>query len=177
LEAELEALRGALFEPRHAPIFTLTPLTGAAAPAAVEAVVLGGSLAVLVTTLGTPWEIDTREAILFLEDVNEPPYRIDRMVSHLRAAGKLEQLRGLVLGYFRDCDGEPAGLLEEVLLDLFGGAPFPVARGLPAGHGAPNLALPLGQRARLSVSLADNGVGGDGGAGVDDGVVARLAFI
>ena len=159
--AELEALRRALFEPGHRPAFSVNALPGAAARTReVEGVVLGGSLAVLVTVLGTPWEPDTRGAILFLEDVNEAPYRIDRMLTHLRTAGKFEGLGGIVFGHFRDCDGDPPGLLDEVLRDLFRKAPFPVATGLPAGHGTPNLALPLGRKARLTLPRA-----GSGGAG------------
>ena len=161
MEEELQALRRALFEPLNQPQFAITPLgKGVSGTADVEGAVLGGALSVLVTTLGTPWEIDTRDAILFLEDIGESPYRIDRMATHLRAAGKLAGLQALVLGRFYNCGGEPAGLLDEVLLDLFGNAPFPVVRGLSAGHGAPNLAFPLGQRARLTV----NGAAGKAGA-------------
>jgi muramoyltetrapeptide carboxypeptidase len=107
---------------------------------------VGGCLAVLVTTLGTPWELDTRDAILFLEDTDEAPYRIDRMITHLRTAGKFEGLRGIAFGHLQRCDGDPPGLLLEVLRDLFRDAPFPVAKGLPCGHGDLNLPLELGPR-------------------------------
>ena len=149
-EDELEALRRALFQPEAGPEFDVSPLPGSGwAALPVEGPLLGGSLAVLVTTLGTPWEVDTRGAILFVEDVNEAPYRIDRMLTHLRTAGKFEGLRGIVLGHFQNCDENPPGLLDEVLRDLFRGTSFPVAFGLPAGHGAPNMTLPLGRTARL----------------------------
>ena len=162
-QTELDALRQALFRPQDMPAFDLQFLPQAHRPAeAVSGPLLGGSLAVLVTTLGTPWEIDTRGALLFLEDVNEAPYRIDRMLTHLRTAGKFEALGGIVLGQFTDCDEDPPGLLREVWLDLFAEAPFPVVTGLPAGHGAPNLALPLGQHVQLAP--AGNGA-------------ARLSFI
>ncbi len=110
---------------------------------------VGGCLAVLVTSLGTPWAVDTRGAILFLEDTDEAPYRVDRMLTHLRAAGRFDGLRALVFGHMRRCDGNPPGLLEDMLRDLFHDAPFPVAVGLPAGHGDRNLPLPLGRLARL----------------------------
>ncbi len=70
----------------------------------------------------------------------------------LRGHGR--RVRALVLGHFLRCDGDPPGLLDEVLRDLFGDAPFPVVRGLPAGHGDPNLPLPLGRRARLRLAGA-----------------------
>ncbi|MBI4083694.1 MAG: LD-carboxypeptidase [Candidatus Lambdaproteobacteria bacterium] len=149
----LAALRRALFERPWAPRFEADvlhwPRGGAPEPGGP---VLGGCLSVWLTTLGTPWEVPARGAILFFEDTDEAPYRVDRLFTHLRAAGRLEGVRALVLGHFLRCDGDPPGLLEQVLRDLFGDAPFPVVRGLPAGHGDPNLPLPLGRRARLRLA-------------------------
>src|SRR5262249_57182658 len=64
---------------------------------------VGGNLALVAASLGTPWEIDTRGAILLVEDVNEPPYKIDRLLQQLRAAGKLAGLAGLGVGALTDC--------------------------------------------------------------------------
>jgi muramoyltetrapeptide carboxypeptidase len=151
-QAELEALRRALFDPAWEADYPVTPLhRPPGSPGRITGRLVGGCLAVLTTTLGTPWEVDTRDAILFLEDVNEAPYQIDRMVTHLRTAGKLDAVRGLVIGHLQGCEDDPPGLLDEVLRDLFADAPFPVATGLPAGHGSPNLPLPLGQQARLEL--------------------------
>jgi muramoyltetrapeptide carboxypeptidase len=112
---------------------------------------------VLVTTLGTPWAPDTRGAILFLEDTEEAPFRIDRMVTHLRQAGKLDGVRAVVFGHLRRCDSDPPGLLGQVLRDVFRAAPFPVAMGLPAGHGDPNLPLLLGRMVRLDFNAGSPG--------------------
>ncbi|HUJ76547.1 MAG TPA: hypothetical protein VL359_16920, partial [bacterium] len=110
---------------------------------------VGGCLSVLVTSLGTPWSIDTRGAILLLEDVDEPPYRLDRLLTHLKAAGKLSTVRAVVWGGLLRCDSDPPGLLETMLRDVFADAPYPVLWGLPCGHGELNLAVPLGALARL----------------------------
>lgn len=150
------ALRRVLFEPDYRPAFAVDYLGGAPA-GPVRGPVVGGCLSVVVTTLGTPWVLPTEGAILFLEDTDEAPYRIDRMLTHLRAAGRLEGLRAVVFGYLQRCEGEPPGLLWEMLRDFFRDDPFPVFRGMPAGHGDPNLAFPLGTEAALHPA-------GDGGA-------------
>lgn len=152
--AELEALRAALFVPEREAAYPVATLHAPPALGPVTGRLMGGCLAVLVTTLGTPWEVDTRGAILFLEDTNEAPYELDRMITHLHTAGKLDGLRGLVWGHLQNCAGGQPGLLQGVLRDLFGAAPFPVATGLPAGHGIPNLPLALGQLARLELAGA-----------------------
>jgi muramoyltetrapeptide carboxypeptidase len=118
-----------------------------------EGQLLGGCLSVLVTTLGTPYEIDTDGAILFLEDVAEKPYRIDRMLNHMKHAGKLDRVRGIVLGPMLDCDGgEGSRILREIFLDALSDLEIPVVFGIEAGHGTENVVLPFGCRVRL---LAD----------------------
>jgi muramoyltetrapeptide carboxypeptidase len=110
----------------------------------VQAEMLGGCLSVVVTTLGTPYEIDTAGKMLFLEDIGEKPYRVERMLTHLKMAGKLERLAGLVFGDFTQCNGEGPRNVREIIGDLFHEAPYPVVMGIPAGHGRENLALPFG---------------------------------
>jgi muramoyltetrapeptide carboxypeptidase len=117
-----------------------------------EAPMMGGCLSLLTTTLGTPYEIDTRKKILFLEDVGEKPYRIERMLLHLKLAGKLDHLAGLVFGDFTQCDGEGPRDVKWIIREMFHNVPYPVAIGMPAGHGAENLALPLGVRMRLDAN-------------------------
>jgi muramoyltetrapeptide carboxypeptidase len=154
-ERSVEALRRILFDRNARPGYPVRLIhrpaaSGSAMPqASVSGRLTGGCLSVLVTSLGTPWAIDTRDAILFLEDTDEAPYRIDRMLTHLRGAGRLDRVRAVVFGHLRRCDSDPPGLLEKVLLDVFHDAPFPVAIGLPAGHGEPNLPLVFGQLARF----------------------------
>lgn len=117
-----------------------------------EAAMVGGCLSVIVTTLGTPYEIDTKEKILFLEDIGEKPYRIERMLTHLQMAGKLDGLAGLVFGGFTDCEGEGPRGFQEIVTDFFQNAAFPVAAGLAAGHGEENLLLPFGVKMGLDTT-------------------------
>jgi len=117
---------------------------------------LGGTLSVLATMLGTPYAPDLDGAVLFLEDVHEWPYRLDRLLTQLRQSGKLDRIAGVVFGTMAACrtlDGVGA---VEVIRDAFAGAPYPVGFGLPAGHdpadsGVENLALPLGVEVDLDV--------------------------
>lgn len=113
-------------------------------PGKAQAPLVGGCLSLLVSTLGTPYEIDPRGKILFLEDVGEQPYRIERMMTHLKMAGKLTGLAGVVLGDFTHCQGEGTRDVRQILGELFEDASYPVVMGMPAGHGEENLALPLG---------------------------------
>jgi len=122
-------------------------------PGVVEAEMVGGCLSTIVTTLGTPYEIKTARKILFLEDIGERPYRIERMLTHLQMAGKLEGIAGLVFGSFTDCEGDGPRGLKEIIHDLFHGAPYPVVAGLAAGHGDENLLLPFGAKMGLDGEL------------------------
>ena len=120
-----------------------------------EGELAGGCLSLLVTTLGTPYEIETKEKILFLEDVGEKPYRIERMLTHLEMAGKLVEVSGLILGTFTQCEGDGDREVTEIITEFFSDAPYPVVAGFPAGHGKENLLLPIGARTAV-----------DGGAGL-----------
>lgn len=111
---------------------------------AAEAPLIGGCLSAIVTTLGTPYEIDTAGKILFLEDVGEKPYRIERMLTQLQMAGKFKNIAGLVLGDFIDCEGTAERGVSDIVQEFFREEPYPVVSGLPAGHGEENLLLPLG---------------------------------
>ncbi len=120
-------------------------------PGWAEGRLVGGSLSVCVASLGTPWELDTRGAILVLEDVTELPYRLDRMLQQLRAAGKLERLAGVALGAFTECDDEryPEWTPERLFDEVFGSLGVPVVRDLPIGHGPCNRPWPFAGRAAL----------------------------
>jgi len=156
-EETLGTLREALFNPAWQPEYSGLGVVHRpkAAPERLIGRLVGGCLSVLVTSLGTPWAVDTHDAILFLEDVDEAPYRIDRMLTHLRHAGAFEGLRAVVFGHLERCEGEREGLLYDMLRDVFANAPFPVLTGLPAGHGDPNLALPLGLMAAIHLPEGD----------------------
>jgi muramoyltetrapeptide carboxypeptidase len=122
-------------------------------PGMCEAPMMGGCLSLLTTTLGTAYEIDTRGKILFVEDVGEKPYRVERMLMHLKMAGKLDGLAGLVFGDFTHCDGAGPRDVKSIISEMFHDAVYPVAMGMPAGHGTENLALPFGVRMRLDANL------------------------
>jgi muramoyltetrapeptide carboxypeptidase len=114
----------------------------------------GGCLSLLAAAAGTPWALrpDDEGTILFLEDVRERPFRIDRMLTQLRLAGAFENVRGVVFGEMKGC-APAAGedyTLEEVLQEALAGLEVPMAIGLSSGHtSGPNVSLPLGVRARL----------------------------
>ena len=109
-----------------------------------EGMLIGGNLSLVAALLGTPWAWESRGAILFLEDVNEEPYRVDRLLTQLRLAGVLDAAAGFVLGSFTE-ETSPAALLRDMLLPL----DKPLLGGWPSGHGTPNRPLPLGLRVRL----------------------------
>jgi len=121
-------------------------------PGNVEGILVGGCLTLVQTTLGTPWELDTRNTILVLEDCDIKPYQLDRALMHLKQAGKLSDVRGIILGGFPGCDA-PAGseTVKDVARRILEPLRIPIAFGAPIGHtNRPMLTLPLGVRARLS---------------------------
>jgi muramoyltetrapeptide carboxypeptidase len=114
----------------------------------------GGCLSVLVSTLGTPWAPDLDGTIVFLEDVHEWPYRLDRLLTQLRQSGRLDRAAGVVFGTMEACRSLDGVSAVDVVREAFGDAPYPVALGLPAGHAnadsnVENLALPLGAEVEL----------------------------
>jgi muramoyltetrapeptide carboxypeptidase len=121
------------------------PVTDVVAPGTATGRLVGGCLSSLVALLGTPYAVETAGAVLFLEDIAERPYRLDRMLTHLQLAGKLDGLAAVVLGSFADCDGVTEDdVAAEVFRDFFANAPYPVVAGFPAGHLSENLPLALG---------------------------------
>jgi muramoyltetrapeptide carboxypeptidase len=114
--------------------------------------IIGGCLSVVVTTLGTPWEIETDGRILFLEDVNEKPFRIDRMLMHLLLAGKFRGVRGVIFGAMRGCTAASPDeeTLPQVICRILGGLGVPIVLGFPSGHvERGNITLPFGVPAAL----------------------------
>ncbi len=113
---------------------------------------VGGNLTMVTATLGTPYEIDTRGAILLLEDVDEQPYRLDRMLQQLRLAGKFDRAAGVVFGDFTNCeagDKDTSFTLPEVFEAAVKGLPIPCFRGLSLGHGRHKATIPLGVMAEI----------------------------
>ncbi|HUJ21805.1 MAG TPA: LD-carboxypeptidase [Bryobacteraceae bacterium] len=123
---------------------------------------IGGNLTLVSTTMGTPFEIDTAGRILFLEDVDEEPYSIDRMLTQLRLAGKLSAASGVIFGECQDCrprDYKPSYestlSVGEVVDEILGHLQSPVLSGLTIGHTEDQLTLPLGVMAALDASKGE----------------------
>lgn len=120
-----------------------------------EGILVGGNLALLTHLIGTPSDIDTRNKILFLEDIGEYVYSVDRMIIQLKRAGKLAHLRGLIIGSFNDMKDTdiPFGLpVDDVIHHLVKEYNYPVSFGFPVGHEKENYALKVGVPYRLTVS-------------------------
>lgn len=119
-----------------------------------EGTLYGGCLSILVASLGTPYEIETAGTILFMEDLGEKPYQIDRMLMQLKLAGKFNDVRGIVFGEMKDClqTANQGYSLQEVVKRIVGELGIPVAYGLRSGHvSSRNITLPFGVDARLDV--------------------------
>ena len=129
-----------------APGTPLTPLS----PGVATGRLVGGNLSMVAASLGTPYEIDTASAILFLEEVGEEAYRIDRMLNQLRLSGKLGQAAGVLVGQILPAAGDPRNAYDQVLADRLKPLGIPVLSGFPSGHDeSMNLTLPLGAVVRL----------------------------
>jgi muramoyltetrapeptide carboxypeptidase len=152
------------------------PLGGCLRPGTAAGPLLGGCLSLLTATLGTPWFPDLAGALLFWEDVHEPPYRIDRMLTHLALSGNLDNIGGMIVGHLDALPALPghtvsgasgnSGVAQAplasqaaarpdwpaLLRENLAGFPWPLAWGLDSGHRPPNLTLPLGLAARLDAA-------------------------
>lgn len=118
-----------------------------------EGPLVGGNLAVLAALVGTPYAPPVDGCVLFLEDVGERPYRVDRMLTTLRQAGWLDRVAGVALGAFTEGPPGPDGVdLDTVLRERLGGLGIPVVSGIPAGHVDDNLELRFGVRVRIDAS-------------------------
>ncbi len=148
----LETLKKALFG-------TLNTYTVSSHPknrlGTAKGILAGGNLALLNVAVGTDYDLDTRNKILFLEDIDEYAYNLDRMLIHLKHAGKLDKLAGLIIGYFTDVKeseekffGKEAYQIIEEVVDEYD---YPVCYGFPAGHELNNYSLYLNRKAILEV--------------------------
>jgi len=128
---------------------------------------IGGNLSLLITTLGTPYEIDTCGKILVIEDVGEEPYKIDRYLTHLHNTGKFDKISGLVIGSFTDCcvaDSQTNSFdIDQVLDDFLEKIRCPVIKGLVFGHSGTTMTIPIGINASIDAD--------DGRFTIDEGAV------
>lgn len=127
----------------------------------VTAPLTGGNLSLIDTLVGTPWEMESKGKIVFMEEVGEANYRIDRLLTHLLNAGLLQEAAGIVLGQFSDCEirksaGEhPTQEMEEIFEERLGNLGIPVAYGFPIGHENLTTTLPMGIKATLDADKGD----------------------
>jgi muramoyltetrapeptide carboxypeptidase len=128
----------------------------------VSGELIGGNLSLLCTLIGTPFQPDFRKKILFLEDVDEVPYRMDRLLTQMLLAGVLQQVAGIAVGICENCNdpkaktaGEYRQSLEDVLKERLLPLKVPVVIGLPFGHVPYNATLPVGGRATLDAVKGD----------------------
>ena len=151
-ELALESLRGALFGEEFRPI--AVPAHALNRPGSATGELVGGNLSLLHTITGTASQASFAGRILFLEDLDEYLYHIDRMLLHLHRSGQLAGLAGLVVGHFSDMRDNtiPFGSTALEIIDSYAQLHgFPVGYGFPVGHEADNLALVVGQTVRLTV--------------------------
>jgi muramoyltetrapeptide carboxypeptidase len=152
-----ESLRAALMTDR--PV-TLSPVateetSGVRVPGVAEGPLLGGNLCLITSSIGTRDMPDLAGAVLLIEEVGEPPYKVDRMLTHLRRAGVLDAVAGVAVGQFTDCADDWAVDVADVIAERLGDLGVPVLGGLPIGHGTGQLTVPVGTSATLD---ADAGV-------------------
>ncbi len=121
---------------------------------------VGGNLSIVVSLIGTDYDIDTKGKIIFLEEYIEEPYRVDRMLTQMMQAGKFDEAAGIALGVFRYCESKEENpsftnsfTLMEVLKDRLSDLKIPVVYGLSFGHVKDKFTIPFGIRAELD---ADN---------------------
>ncbi len=125
-------------------------------PGVAKGELVGGNLSIVVSMIGTEYDIDSKGKIIFLEEIGEEPYRVDRMLTQMRQSGKFEDCAGIALGVFRNCDVdltdpefENSLTLEQVLNDRLGDLGVPVIYGLSFGHITNKFTLPFGVKAEL----------------------------
>jgi len=124
----------------------------------VRGILIGGNLSVLIGLRGSKFDLKYQNAILFIEDVGEKPYQIDRLIQNLRLSGILGQLSGLIVGQFSECGEDPSMMqtMQEVILAAVNEYDYPVCFNFPAGHVDYNLPIILG--AEVSLNVSRNGV-------------------
>ncbi|WP_262282312.1 LD-carboxypeptidase [Micromonospora sp. MA102] len=157
---ERTSLRSA--ESLHAALMTTEPVTIEAVkeeetyavrvPGRAEGRLLGGNLCLITASIGTPDMPDLTGAVLLVEEVEEPPYKVDRMLTHLRRCGALDGIAGVAVGQFTDCADGWDTTITDVLTERLGDLGVPILGGLPIGHGPDQLTVPVGTPAILDAT-------------------------
>ncbi|HEX2955086.1 MAG TPA: LD-carboxypeptidase [Bacillota bacterium] len=131
--------------PEDSPLMTLIP-------GSAEGILIGGNLTTFVSLIGTPYAPDFNNKILFIEEIGEAAYRIDRMLSQLKLAGLFKNVQGIILGDFNDCGpSSPHDMtLPEVFQDRLGDLGIPIIYNFKSGHCSPMMTLPFGAKAKIN---------------------------
>lgn len=159
----------ALFKPDLQPATMKYATVDTINPGQASGRLVGGNLSMLVSTLGTKYEIDAKDSVLFIEETSEHPYKIDKMLSHLALAGKLDEANGFVFGYFSKLNSRyrfypgPSFTIKQVIYSRMEKIEKPTIIGLPIGHTTNKFTLPIGARAELdadkrTLKLLENSV-------------------
>jgi len=114
-------------------------------------VLKGGNISTISHLLGTKFQPDFKNSILFLEDIGEPAYKIDRMLSQMKMAGMFKQIKGVITGSFEQCDNDQ--YLQEIVVEIFEEYNIPIITGIDAGHGKINLSLPMGREIEINTAM------------------------
>ncbi|HHU55219.1 MAG TPA: LD-carboxypeptidase [Acholeplasmataceae bacterium] len=119
-----------------------------------QGVLVGGNLSLITNLIGTPYDIDFNNKIVFIEEVDEAPYRIDRMFAQLRLSGKLEQAKGFIFGHFTNCvsESQEHQQVTELISEYFIKLNKPIIINFPSGHEFPFLNLPIGLQVELDAN-------------------------
>lgn len=122
-------------------------------PSSFSGRIVGGNLSIICSSIGTSYEVDTRNSILLIEEVNESPYAIDRMLTQLINSNKFHMCNGIIIGHLTGCelsDYSRSLTVEQVISDKLKPLKIPLVLGLPFGHSYPNLTIPIGSKAHFS---------------------------
>lgn len=115
--------------------------------------IVGGNLALISSLMGTPYEVDTKGKLLFLEDIGEKPYKIDRMLTQLKLAGKFKDASGVILGNWNDCtDENDSFAVDELIEQIIKPCGKPIIKNLQSGHCTPMLTIPIGVMAEIDAT-------------------------
>lgn len=117
--------------------------------------IVGGNLSIICSSIGTKFEIDTKNSILLIEDIGEPLYSLDRLLTQLLCCGKFHKCNGIILGTFKDCEPKIISnncTLEEIVSNRLAPLNIPIIKGVPFGHEYPNITIPIGVSATFNAS-------------------------
>lgn len=119
-----------------------------------EGHIVGGNLSLICSLIGSKYEIPFKNNILFIEEINESPYKIDRMLMHLYLSGKIDQCSGIILGQFTNCKDDNNVYIDDVLIEKLNLFNKPSIYNLCAGHGEPRITIPIGAKAKINTKLS-----------------------